>query len=285
MIAVENLHFSYPGADAETLAGLNFSVRNGEVYGLLGPSGAGKSTTQKILMGLLRGFSGRAEVFGQPVGRLGRDFYERIGVSFELPSLYLRLTARENLDLFAALYRTPCRPAEKVLDLVGLGEAAGQRVETFSKGMKMRLNLARALLNDPDLLFLDEPTAGQDPARARLTRDLIRLLKAKGKTIFVTTHNMAEAEELCDRVGFLAGGTIPFEGAPAELKRRHGKPLVDVGIAADGSVQTQSFALAGLAEDAAFLALLKSGTVIAMHTREASLDDVFIAATGGKEAA
>lgn len=281
MIKVEDLNFTYPGAASPTLNGLSFSIAEGEVYGLLGPSGAGKSTTQRILMGLLGGYSGKAELFGQPVGSIGRALYERFGVSFELPAVYLRLTALENLRLFAALYDKKVRDPMEVLAEVDLADAAGQRVEQFSKGMKMRLNLARALLHDPDLLFLDEPTTGQDPSRSRMTRDLIRNLKARGKTIFLTTHNMAEAEEVCDRVGFLAGGGIPVTGTPEELKRKFGKRVLDVAASSAGGVEKLSFPMEGIGTNVAFLELLTAGQVVSMHTLEASLDDVFIRATGG----
>lgn len=281
MIEVENLGFAYKGAEAPVLEGLSFTVAKGEVYGLLGPSGAGKSTTQRILMGLLRGYSGRAALFGAPVGQLGRGVYERIGVGFELPTLYLRLTARENLRLFAALFSEPGRSPDEVLEMMDLADAADQKVETFSKGMKMRLGLARALLNDPELLFLDEPTAAQDPARARVTRELILRLKAEGKTVFLTTHNMAEAEEICDRVGFLAHRHIPVTGTPTELKRAYGTRELEVTLA-EG---TQRFPMDGIGENAEFRALLDGGAeILAMHTLEARLDDVFIAATGAGEA-
>lgn len=280
MIHVDNLRFSYSGAAHPALDGIGFDVAAGEVYGLLGPSGAGKSTTQRILMGLLRGFSGNVALFGQPIATLGRGLYPRIGVSFELPALYLRLTALENLRLFAALYEKPTRDPLTVLDEVDLADAAGQRVETFSKGMKMRLNLARALLHDPDLLFLDEPTTGQDPARSRLTRDLIRRLKNEGKTIFLTTHNMSEAEEVCDRVGFLANGRIPVTGTPAELKRRYGRRSLEVTMASADGTTCERFPMDGIGHNAAFHAVLESGDIVAMHTLEASLDDIFIKATG-----
>lgn len=280
MISVRDLRFTYPGAGATALDGVDFDIAEGEVYGLLGPSGAGKSTTQRILMGLLKGYSGSAEIFGQSITSLGRDLYERIGVSFELPAVYLRLTAVENLQLFAALYDRPTRNATEVLAEVDLADAANQRVETFSKGMKMRLNLARALLHDPDLLFLDEPTTGQDPARSRLTRDLIRRLKARGKTIFLTTHNMSEAAEVCDRVGFLARGRILVTGNPEELKRRFGRPIVEVSTATPDGVATQSFPIEGIGRNAEFLARLAAGEVVSIHTLEASLDDIFIKATG-----
>ena len=281
MISVEDLAFTYPGASASTLRNLTFSVEPGEIYGLLGPSGAGKSTTQRLLMGLLKGYSGRAEIFGQPVASLGRQLYERIGVSFELPAVYLRLTGLENLKLFAGLYSKATRDPMEVLASVDLADAAHQRVDQFSKGMKMRLNLCRALLHDPDLLFLDEPTTGQDPARSRLTRDLILSLKDRGKTIFLTTHNMAEAEEICDRVGFLAGGRIPVTGSPAELMRQFGRRELEVTVAMAEGVEKRSFAMDGVGANAEFLALLTAGQVVSMHTQEASLDDIFITATGG----
>lgn len=283
MIEVDNLSFRYAGAERPALDGVRFSVGRGEVFGLLGPSGAGKSTTQKILMGLLSGFSGRADVFGAPVGSLGRAYHERIGVSFELPALYLRLTARENLRMFSALYEKTVRTPDELLAMVDLGEHADQRVETFSKGMKMRLNLCRALLHDPELLFLDEPTTGQDPARARVTRELILRLKSEGKTIFLTTHNMAEAVEVCDRVGFLVGGQIPISGGPRELMRRYGSRQVEVLTANGAGVERTTFGIDDIGRNADFLALIGSREVVSMHTLEASLDDVFIAALGPRE--
>jgi fluoroquinolone transport system ATP-binding protein len=280
MIRVEGLAYSYPGAPAPALSGLDFHIEAGEIYGLLGPSGAGKSTTQRILMGLLKGFSGQAEIFGQPVASLGRQLYERIGVSFELPALYLRLTALENLTLFAGLYSKPTRDPMEVLAAVDLADAANQRVDQFSKGMKMRLNLCRALLHDPDLLFLDEPTTGQDPARSRLTRDLILALRKRGKTIFLTTHNMAEAAEVCDRVGFLAGGRIPVTGSPADLMLQYGQRDLLVVAAGPAGNEQHTFPMDGIGANAEFLRLLADNRVVSMHTQEATLDDIFIRATG-----
>lgn len=281
MIDVEDLRFSYSNSSTAVLNGISFSIAKGEVFGLLGPSGAGKSTTQGILMGLHKGYRGSARVFDRPVGAGNREFYERIGVSFELPSLYLRLTARENLKLFAALYDRPTRDPFEVLGLVDLQDAADQRVENFSKGMKMRLNLARALLHDPEVLFLDEPTTGQDPARARRTRALIKKLRDDGRTVFLTTHNMAEAEEVCDRIAFLAGGVIPAMGRPAELKQAFGKNMVEVCVAAERGIETLSYPLAQLGANDAFIKLLATGSVLSIHSKDASLDDIFIAVTGG----
>ena len=284
MIKVDNLTFLYPGSSAPALDGISFEIAKGEVYGLLGPSGAGKSTTQRILMGLLRGYGGSVSLFGQPLATLGRDLYRRIGVSFELPAVYLRLTARENLKLFASLYDGPVRDPLEALAEVDLADAADQRVETFSKGMKMRLNLARAVLHDPDLLFLDEPTTGQDPGRARLTRDLIRSLKARGKTIFLTTHNMAEADEVCDRVAFLAHGSIPVTGTPAELKRRYGKRILEVTVDTPAGMAVHPLPMDGIGANAEFRTLLDAGSIVSMHTQEASLDDIFIKAVAEKSA-
>ncbi|VAW22074.1 Efflux ABC transporter, ATP-binding protein [hydrothermal vent metagenome] len=279
MIKVENLSFAYPKTSAPVLRDLSFSIGNGEIYGLLGPSGSGKSTTQKILMGLLQGFSGEAKIFGQSIRNIDRSFYEKIGVSFELPTLYLRLTALENLKLFAALYQGATKDPMEVLGLVDLTEAANQRVGNFSKGMKMRLNLCRAFLNDPELLFLDEPTTGQDPARARHTRQLILKLKEEGKTIFLTTHNMAEADEICDRVGFLTNGYIPVSGVPDDLKRQYGQPMLEVTTVSANSAKKHLFPMENIGKNAKFLKLLDSSKIRAMHTMEASLDDVFIKVT------
>ncbi len=285
MITLDDVSFTYPGSAEPTLSGLSLDLIKGEVFGLLGPSGSGKSTTQRLAMGLLRGFSGKATVFGDAVGKVSRDFYNRIGVSFELPTLYMRLTALENLNLYASLYSgTTLKPMD-LLARVGLEGDANKRVSAFSKGMKMRLNLCRALINDPDLLFLDEPTTGQDPARARKTRDLIRELNSAGKTIFLTTHNMAEADEICHRVGFLVEGRADVIDTPAVLKKRHGENILQVVTRSQkGERQVQRFPMTGLGENDAFLSMVKAGGVETMHSLEASLDDVFIKVAGGTDA-
>lgn len=283
MIKVTDLSFYYPKSNVQVLEGLNFSIKSGEIYGLLGPSGSGKSTTQKILMGLLPKFSGEAQVFEKSIRNISRSFYEKIGVSFELPTLYLRLTALENLKLFASLYESSTKDPMEILDMVGLKENANMRVANFSKGMKMRLNLCRSLLNDADLLFLDEPTTGQDPKRARMTRELILRLKSEGKTIFLTTHNMAEADEICDRIGFLSNGYIPVEGKPSELKRQYGKQVLEVQTSTNAAIKKHSFAMENIGKNIEFLKLLANGKIISMHTLEANLDDIFIKVTKAKK--
>ncbi|MCK5201348.1 MAG: ABC transporter ATP-binding protein, partial [Spirochaetales bacterium] len=160
MIHVENLEFTYPGNSDKTIKNISFSIAKGEIFGFLGPSGAGKSTTQKVLNGLLRNYRGSVRVNGIDLAEMDRSFYEKIGVAFEFPNLYLKLTALENLQLFASFFKSPTRNPEELLERVSLSDDRNTRVEAFSKGMKMRLNFIRALLNNPEILFLDEPTAG-----------------------------------------------------------------------------------------------------------------------------
>jgi fluoroquinolone transport system ATP-binding protein len=280
MIQVQAVRYTYPGAEAPAVKGLTFAVEPGEIFGFLGPSGAGKSTTQKILIGLLKGYQGAVTVLGRPLKDWGPDYYERIGVSFEFPNHYLKLTAIENLTYFGALYSRPTRTPQALLDLVGLSEDGGAPVGQFSKGMKGRLSVARALLHDPDLIFLDEPTAGLDPVNARRIRDLIQAQKEAGKTIFLTTHDMTVADGLCDHVAFIVDGQIGLIDSPRALKLRHGRPSVRVEYRSDGVTRPRDFPLDGLGDDDAFRDMLRQGLVQTIHSQEASLDDVFIHVTG-----
>lgn len=280
MITVQDLSFSYPGAARPALSGLSFAIARGEVFGFLGPSGAGKSTTQKLLIGLLRGYQGRIEVFGRALAAWGSDYYERIGVSFELPNHFQKLTARENLAYFASLYRRASMPPAEVLAQVGLADDANTPVEQFSKGMKNRLSVARALQHNPELLFLDEPTSGLDPVNARRIKDIIRARQAAGTTVFLTTHAMSVADELCDRVAFIADGQIALIDSPRALKLRYGAPRVGVEYQGNGQLRRADFALDGLGNNAAFLRLLREQSVQTIHTQEATLDDIFIQVTG-----
>lgn len=280
MITVQDVRFTYPGASVPALSDLSFTIAAGEVVGLLGPSGAGKSTMQKLLIGLLHGYQGQITVFGREVADWGSNYYERIGVSFELPNHFQKLTARENLAYFGALYRRPTQPPAAVLAMVGLSDAADQPVAQFSKGMKNRLSVARALLHNPELLFLDEPTSGLDPANAHLIKQLIRARQAAGATVFLTTHTMSVAEELCDRVAFIVDGRIVQIDTPRVLKLRYGTACVRVEYQAGGSTARAEFALDGLGENREFLTLLRERPVQTIHTLEASLDDIFIRLTG-----
>lgn len=283
MISVEGLTFRYPGSAELAVRGMDFEVHEGEVFGFLGPSGAGKSTTQKILIGLLTGHGGRVAVWGKDPAEWGSDYYERVGVSFELPNHYQKLTAKENLEFFASLYSGATRDPHELLDLVGLADDADTRVGKFSKGMQMRLVFVRALLHDPALLFLDEPTSGMDPTNARKVKDIVLAEKARGKTVFLTTHDMATADELCDRVAFVVDGGIVALNSPRELKVERSQRRVRVEYRGGaGELEGKDFAMERLAENADFLGLLKDERVETIHSKEASLDDVFVETTGRK---
>mgnify|MGYP002620362381 CR=1 FL=1 len=278
-ILVEDLTFHYPGQSKPAVDGVSFSVAEGEIFGLLGPSGAGKSTLQKVLTRQQRRFLGRAEVLGRPLAAWGQDYFEAIGVGFELPNHYVKFTAVENLKFFASLYRRESRDPMELLALVGLKEAAHKTVETFSKGMRMRLNFVRAIQHDPEILFLDEPTAGLDPVNARIIKRIIAELRRAGKTIVLTTHNMNDVDQLCDRVSFMVAGRFAAMDTPEALKAKYGRRIVQVAHGRE-VVETDEFPLDGLADDARFHAILRAGAVRTLHSQEASLDQVFSDVTG-----
>lgn len=280
MIEVEGLVYTYPGASEATLHALSFAIEAREVFGFLGPSGAGKSTTQKILIGLLRSYSGHAHVMGREVRDWSQDYYQQIGVSFELPNHHKRLTAVENLEHFGALYAGEIVEPMEVLRWVGLAEEAHKRVSEFSKGMKIRLNLARSVLHRPKLLFLDEPTSGLDPVNARMVKNLILRLRSEGATVFLTTHDMAVADQLCDRVAFITSGGIAAIDAPSAFKRRHGRRAIRVEYKDNGTLREAEFPLDGLGQDAGFAGLLREHPIETIHTQETTLENVFIEITG-----
>lgn len=282
MISVKNLSFTYPGSSQETLHGLNFEINEGEIFGFLGPSGAGKSTTQNILIGLLKGYNGQVQVMGRDVKEWGQDYYEKLGISFEMPNHYLKLTALENLNHFGSLYSGEILDPLEVLEWVGLREEANKKVDAYSKGMKIRLNLARSILHKPKILFLDEPTNGLDPVNARNIKDLILELRSRGTTVFVTTHDMTVADELSDRVAFITGGRINVIDVPSKLKKQYGKRTVRVEYI-NGGQETlqQEFPLDGLIDNHDFVILMKSAhRVETIHTQETTLEKIFIKVTG-----
>ncbi len=284
VIEVDELVFRYPKSHEPAVKGVSFTAGAGEVFGFLGPSGAGKSTTQKILTGLLTGHGGQVAVWGRDPADWGSEYYQRIGVSFELPNHYHKLTALENLQFFASLYAGPTEDPMALLEAVDLAGSAHTRVAKFSKGMQMRLVFARALLHRPELLFLDEPTSGMDPVNARRVKDIIRDARGQGRTVFLTTHDMATAEELCDRVAFVVDGRIAALDTPTEHKVSRSHRTVRVTYRTDdeprGSLQHKDFPLDGLADDETFRTLTRDQHIEALHSQEASLEDVFIDVTG-----
>jgi fluoroquinolone transport system ATP-binding protein len=281
MIHAEGLSFTYAGAGAPAIRDLGFDVHEGEVFGFLGPSGAGKSTTQNILTGLLRGWRGQVEVAGKPLVSWGPDYYRTIGVSFEFPNHYLKLTARENLEFFRALYGPGTASVAEVLALVELGDHADKRVGEYSKGMKARLNFARSLLHQPRLWFLDEPTTGLDPVNAVRIREIILERQNHGVTTLITTHDMVTAEAVCDRVAFIIDGQIAMVDSPSALRQRFGRRVVEVTSSAPTAERsTVAFPMEGLADNREFLDALRNPALTAVHSQEATLEDVFVEVTG-----
>lgn len=280
MIKIEDLSYRYPKSREPVLKGLNFEIRRGEIFGFLGPSGAGKSTTQKVLYKILKDFTGQVSVQNKPLKSWGNEYFEKIGVGFELPNHYLKLTARENLQLFSSFYPSEhLQNFDELFEIFGLAFDANKKVEEFSKGMKMRLNFIRAIMHSPDIIFLDEPTAGLDPINAQKIKRYVLKLKNEGKTIFVTTHDMTTADELCDRVSFIADGEIRLTEKPSVLKNEHGKHTVKVELQ---NAQSAEFALKDLGNNAKFLKFISQNEVLRINTQEATLEEVFIKVTGTK---
>lgn len=277
MIRIRNLSFSY--TRQPFISDMSFWVSPGEIFGFLGPSGAGKSTLQKVLTGMLTTYQGSAVVNGVECRERTRDFYEEIGVDFEFSTLYEKLTARENLRFFSSLYEKRPRPIEELLKRVGLEQDGDKRVSDYSKGMKSRLNFIKALLHDPVLLFLDEPTSGLDPANSRVVKDMILEEKKKGKTILLTTHNMQDASELCDRVAFIVNGRICALDSPRSLIMAKGAATVTYTWLEDGE-HSASCPLACLSADQRLKKLIAQNRLQSIHSSEPTLNDIFIDITG-----
>lgn len=280
IIEVDQLEYTYPGTTKTVLHDIHFSISAGEVFGFLGPSGAGKSTTQKILIGSLKNYTGSVKVLGTEIKSTDPDYYERIGVAFEFPNFYSKFTALENLNMFRSLYKSETQDPMCLLEQVGLEDAAHMKVSQLSKGMKMRLNFCRSLLHHPSILFLDEPTSGLDPVNSKRMKELILKEKAAGTTIVITTHNMQAAEELCDRVAFIVDGQIALIDSPRELKLRHGKKNIRVEYLKDQELITEHFPMNGLADNLSFINLLRNEQIETIHSLEATLEQIFIDVTG-----
>lgn len=282
MISVKNLQYAYPSAKNDTLHGIDFEIADQEIFGFLGPSGSGKSTTQKILIGLLKNYRGEISALGKDLQDWDNSYYEQIGVSFELPNHYLKLTARENLEHFAGFYTGDKFSTDDVLSWVDLKADADKKVSDFSKGMKIRLNVARSLIHKPKFLFLDEPTSGLDPVNAKRIKDLILRLREDGVTTFVTTHNMNLADELCDRVAFVTNGKISVIDAPETLKAQYGERKVRVDeTTKDGDQKSSEFELDGLQTNEQFHETVRNAHRIErIHSLETTLDNIFINVTG-----
>ncbi|MFA5542352.1 MAG: ABC transporter ATP-binding protein [Bacilli bacterium] len=276
---VKNLRFKYPKSNEETIKGVSFSVEEGKIIGLLGPSGAGKSTTQKILIKLINDYEGEILYNGKNLKSYNKAFYEEVGVGFEMPVHFNKLTAVQNLKYFSSLYKKNIDYIE-LLKKLNLGDDMNKEVGQFSKGMKVRLNFARALLNDPKVLFLDEPTAGLDPTNARIIKDLILDFKSKGNTVFITTHLMGDVEQLCDEVIFIRKGEITEKSTPRDLKLKYGTKEVMLEYQNNSKIEKKNFLMEGLGNNQDFLNLIKNVELETIHSGETSLEDIFIKVTG-----
>ncbi|MDL2244053.1 ABC transporter ATP-binding protein [Parabacteroides sp. OttesenSCG-928-J18] len=278
MIQVKNVYFSY--TDSPFIENINFNVGKGEILGFLGPSGAGKSTLQKILTGLLSNYQGEVIVNGTDLTKKDSSFYEDIGIDFEFPSLYEKFTAVENLKFFGSLYSKELVPIDELLEMIGLSNDGNKKVSEYSKGMKSRLNFIKALIHRPDVIFLDEPTSGLDPANSRIMKGIIRRLKEQGKTIIVTTHNMHDAAELCDRVAFIIDGKIKALDTPRNLmKSKDGAKIVYTyyynGKECSNEVQTSA-----TSSNEQLAQLLAENRILSIHSMEPTLEDIFVELTG-----
>ena len=271
-IVVRDLRKSYDGVEA--LGGISFEVEEGEVFGLLGPNGAGKTTTVEILEGFRSRDGGEVSVLGHDPGGASRELRERIGVVLQQSELVSNLTARELLRIFAGYYRKAL-DVDEVVSLVGLEEKRDARVRTLSGGQKRRLDLGLALVGDPDLLFLDEPTTGFDPAARRSAWEMIRSLRGLGKTILLTTHYLDEAHQLADRVAVIAAGRIARLGTPAELTQSSGRVEIRFRLNGEATV-IQTDEPTRVLHDLTARALADGGELEQLEVKRPSLEDVYL---------
>jgi len=267
---VRNLKYRYPKGTNYVIDGIGFEIQAGEIFGFLGPSGAGKSTTQKVLVKLFKDFEGDISYRGKSLSSYHDEFYAEIGVSFEMPISFSKLTALENLAFFQRLYK------QKV-DVEPLLKQAGE----YSKGMKIRLNFVRAMLNNPRMLLMDEPTNGLDPMNARILKDIILDYKRAGGTVFLTSHIMSDVDELCDRVAFIVDGKLRELDTPRNLKLKYGKRSVTVEYREDGELRAREYSMEEI-KTPAFSDLLREREIETLHSGETTLEEIFIKVTGVK---
>ncbi|MDT2047291.1 MULTISPECIES: ABC transporter ATP-binding protein [Bacillaceae] len=272
-IEVNELTYSYD-KKSHAVNNLSFEVKKGEIFGFLGPSGAGKSTTIKLLTRLISPPPGKVFILGQDMSKVKYSFYKKIGIAFENDVLYPTLTGYENLMLHAKIYGTPKEEVLDMLKKMDLFKSKDKKAGDYSKGMKTRLVLARALVTKPEVLFMDEPTSGMDPEIAAYVREIILNLNKNGTTMFLTTHDMNEAEKLCDRIAFFNKGKIIELDTPENYKKRFGKQVVTV----EHNGQKKTFSKQ---DDLTMLTdIINSKSFDSIHSQEASLEEIFIKVVG-----
>jgi ABC-type multidrug transport system ATPase subunit len=277
-IKVDHVRYAY----GKTLAvdDISFQVARGEIMGFLGPNGAGKSTTIKMLTGMLTPQAGNVELLGLNITRNRKEVQAQIGVCFEEKNLYLNMSGKENLVFFARLFGIKGYDPQQALERVGLGERGNDRVKRYSKGMRQRLMVARALVNRPAILFLDEPTDGLDPVSSRAIRSIIRDESRRGAAVFLTTHDMNEADQLSDRVAFINEGTIAALDTPDNLKLLHGTRSVRVRVRRGEEVAEQVIVLDTGNPGEELKTAVANPNLMTIHTEEATLEDIFVKLTG-----
>jgi len=276
-IVTENLSKKY--GNFEAVKSISFSIKKGTIFGLLGPNGAGKSTTIKILTCQFPPTSGTAYIGGLNTVLDAVEIKKKIGVVFESQNLYEELSVYENLNFFRRLYNSPKERINEVLKIVGMERYQKNKVKTFSKGMKQKIMISRALLNDPEVLFLDEPGSGLDPRSAREIRQMILGLKKQGKTILITTHNMEEADFLCDCLAIIHKGSIITMDTPGNLKKRYGEDVLMIKTVKGDIYESP---LNTKASSDIFEKLSENNQIFLVHSKEATIEDVFIKLTGEK---
>ena len=278
-IIVENLAYRY--GDLLAVDHINFDVKAGKILGFLGPNGAGKTTTVKMLTGQLRPYAGKATLLGYDVTKDTNKVQSQIGVCFEQTNLYEQMSAIENLKLFAALFGVNNFDGYALLERVGLAGREKDKVSGYSKGMKQRLMIARSLVNRPQIIFMDEPTSGLDPVSSEAIDNIILEERDRGATIFLTTHDMWEADKLCDRVAFMNQGKIEALDSPRNLKQQYGKRSLIAEISSNGdTIVKKEIDMDSPNTAAEVEKLLTNEKVITLHSEEATLEDIFIKVTG-----
>jgi len=280
VISIKGLRMSY--GETEAVRGIDLEVERGEVFAFLGPNGAGKTTTVEILEGYRRRTGGEVSVLGEDPARAGREWRERIGIVLQSGRLDPYLTVRESLDLYAGYFRSP-RPTDEVISLVGLEGKADERASRLSGGQQRRLDVGMALVGDPELLFLDEPTTGFDPSARRQAWDVIAGLRDLGKTVFLTTHYMDEAQRLADRVTIIAAGRIVARGTPEDLGQRDSGETT-IRYRADGrEIAVQTTDPVKTLHELTGAALAKGEELEGLEVTRPSLEDVYLELTAAAE--
>ncbi|MBM4029356.1 MAG: ABC transporter ATP-binding protein [Planctomycetes bacterium] len=278
-IVAEELTYQYN--DLLAVDHISFSVAEGEILGFLGPNGAGKTTTVKMLTGQLRPQQGKAYLLGMDISQNAERVQGEIGVCFEVANLYEQMTGVENLRLFARLFGVRPFDADALLERVGLPGRGHDRVETYSKGMKQRLMVARSILNRPRVLFLDEPTAGLDPTSAEAIRNVILEERKRGATVFLTTHDMMEADKLSDRVAFMNQAKIVALDTPHNLKQKYGQRALKAQVVnRNGELEDRGVLMDTPDTPRLVQDLFAREKVVTIHSEEATLEDIFIRITG-----